>query len=93
MRARRRNGIIFRHVFGPFTEGLQAMIERVSRVLGSAALMLGMAACGSSTEVVAPTVNVSIGQQLIDLKKARDSGALSQSQWEEQKNSLIRSVE
>ena len=69
------------------------MLGRISRVLSAAVLVLGVAACGSSTEVVAPTVNVSIGQQLIDLKKARDSGALTQSQWEQQKKQLINSVE
>jgi hypothetical protein len=51
-----------------------------------------MAACGS-TEVVAPTMNVSVGQQLIDLKKAKDSGAISQGEWEKQKQQLIKSVE
>jgi hypothetical protein len=40
-------------------------------------LMCGLLAACSSTEVVAPTMNVSVGQQLMDLKKARDSGALS----------------
>jgi hypothetical protein len=50
-----------------------------------------MAACGS-TEVVAPSMNVSIGQQLIDLKNAKDSGAVSQREWEQQKKSLIESV-
>lgn len=51
-----------------------------------------LVAC-SSTDVLAPTVNVSVGQQLIDLKKAKDSGALSQSEWEKQKRNLINSVE
>jgi hypothetical protein len=50
-----------------------------------------MVAC-SSTEIVAPSMNVSIGQQLIDLKKAKDSGALSQREWEQQKQRLIDSV-
>jgi len=35
---------------------------------------------------------VSIGQQLIDLKKAKDSGALSDSEWQKQKEKLIDSV-
>lgn len=56
-----------------------------------------LAACGalvacSSTEVVAPTMNVSVGQQLIDLKKARDSGALSQAEWDQQKQRIINAV-
>lgn len=56
-------------------------------------LACGMFAGCSSTQVVAPTMNVSIGQQLMDLKKAKDSGALSQSDWEKQKASLIKSVQ
>lgn len=58
----------------------------------AAAVMLG--ACSSSkTEVLPPTVNVSIGQQLIDLKKARDSGALSPKEYEQQVRKLIDSVQ
>lgn len=52
------------------------------------ALMVGC----SSTEVVAPSMNVSVGQQLIDLKKAKDAGAISQREWEQQKTALINSV-
>lgn len=55
------------------------------------AIMLALAGCGS-TEVVAPTVSVSIGQQLIDLKKARDSGVLTQAEYDKQKANLIASV-
>ena len=63
------------------------MIKTFSIVLMAGAL----SACGS-TEVVAPTMNVSIGQQLIDLKNARDSNAISQKEWEQQKERLISSV-
>lgn len=69
------------------------MLKQLSIVLSGTALALGLVACGSRTEVIAPTVNVSIGQQLIDLKRARDSGAISQSEWESQKKKLINSVE
>jgi hypothetical protein len=55
-------------------------------------LTSGVIAACSSTEVVAPTMNVSVGQQLIDLKKAKDSGALSQADWEKQKAALIKAV-
>jgi hypothetical protein len=55
-------------------------------------LACGLLAACSSTEVVAPTMNVSVGQQLIDLKKAKDSGALSEKEWEQQKKMLIDSV-
>ena len=55
-------------------------------------LACGLLAACSSTEVVAPSMNVSVGQQLIDLKKAKDSGAISQAEWEKQKEQLIKSV-
>jgi hypothetical protein len=51
-----------------------------------------LAACGGN-EVVRPAVNVSVGQQLIDLKKARDAGALSAREYEYQRKRLIDSVE
>lgn len=50
-----------------------------------------LSACGGH-EVVQPTVNVSVGQQLIDLKKARDSGAISPRDYEQQKRALIDNV-
>jgi hypothetical protein len=57
-----------------------------------AAIMV--AACASSsTKVVPPVVNVSIGQQLIDLKKARDSGAITQREYEQQAKRVIDGVD
>jgi len=56
-------------------------------------LVSGLLSACSSTEVVAPTMNVSVGKQLMDLKKARDSGAMSQKEWEQQKDRLIKSVQ
>jgi len=55
------------------------------------AIAAGIGACGSDPP--RPTVSVSVGQQLIDLKKARDSGALSQREYDSQKAQLIRNVE
>ena len=53
-----------------------------------------VAACASSsTKVMPPVVNVSIGQQLIDLKKARDSGAITQREYEQQTKRVIDSVD
>ena len=50
-------------------------------------------ACSSTnTEVLPPTVNVSIGQQLIDLKKAKDSGAISEKEYQTQTRRVIDSV-
>ena len=50
----------------------------------------GLASCSSSsTDVLAPTVNVSIGQQLIDLMKARDAGAISEQEYQAQTRRVI----
>ncbi len=46
----------------------------------------------SSTEVVRGPLDISIGQQLIDLKKAHTSGALNDAEYEQQRKKLIREV-
>ena len=61
-------------------------------VLLSMAMSLALSGCGG-TEVVRPTVSVSVGQQLIDLKKAHDSGALSDKEYQSQKAQLINRVQ
>jgi uncharacterized lipoprotein YmbA len=58
--------------------------------LSVAAITL-LAGC-SSTEVTR-TLDVTVGQQLIDLKKARDNGALSASEYDSQRRKLINNVE
>jgi len=66
-----------------------------ARIAQSAVIvaLLALVACSStSTEVMPPTVNVSIGQQLIDLKKAKDSGAMSQQEYEQQVRQLVDGV-
>jgi uncharacterized lipoprotein YbaY len=67
-------------------------MKAIASVAAAAVLAVTLAACGS-TEVVKAPVNVSVGQQLIDLKKARDSGALNAREYEQQKAQLIKSVE
>jgi cell division protein ZapA (FtsZ GTPase activity inhibitor) len=63
----------------------------LSAVAVMAALLLS--ACSSATtDVLQPTVSVSIGQQLIDLKKAKDAGALSEKEYQAQVKRLIDSV-
>jgi hypothetical protein len=47
----------------------------------------------SSDKVVRAPLEVTIGQQLIDLKKARDNGVLSASEYDSQRKKLIDSVE
>lgn len=54
-------------------------------------LMLGLAAC-SSNQVVRAPLDLTIGQQLIDLKKAHTSGALSAAEYDQQRRRLIDNV-
>jgi hypothetical protein len=70
------------------------MKNTIKRSIGAAALAVTLitAGCGGN-EVLQPTVSVSVGQQLIDLKKARDSGALSERDYERQKKQLIDNVQ
>lgn len=59
---------------------------------GGVLVALMLTGCGGTTEIVQPQVNVSVGQQLIDLKKARDAGALTDAEFQRQKEQLIDSV-
>ena len=68
-------------------------MTRGRRVTAAAALAATLTAAGcGGNEVLQPTVSVSVGQQLIDLKKARDSGAVSERDYERQKEQLIDNV-
>lgn len=64
----------------------------MSRFVVAALLAASMLGACNSTTVMPPNVNVSIGQQLIDLKKARDAGALSEKEYQRQREDLIDSV-
>ena len=69
------------------------MIRPAAVTLGLlVALSPALSGCGSN-EVVRPAVNVSVGQQLIDLKKARDSNAMSADEYDSQRKQLLKNVE
>lgn len=57
-------------------------------VLAAAALL---SSC-SSNQVLRAPVDVTVGQQLIDLKNAHASGALSDREYDQQRRKLIESV-
>lgn len=63
-----------------------------TKLIVVAALVAVLAGC-SSTDVVRAPLDVSIGQQLIDLKKARDNGVLSANEYDSQRRRLIDSVQ
>lgn len=53
---------------------------------------LALTACGgggSRSETSVTNVNVTKGQQLLDLKKALDSGALTQSEYDRQRAQVL----
>lgn len=54
---------------------------------------LAVGGCSSNDVTRTKLLDVTIGQQLIDLKKARDVGALSESEYADQRAALIKSVE
>lgn len=68
------------------------MNRTVSYAVAAFAIALLGGCSSASTEVLPPTVSVSIGQQLIDLKKAKDAGALSEQQYQTQVRRVIDSV-
>jgi uncharacterized lipoprotein len=53
--------------------------------------LLGLAAC-SSNEVLRAPLDISVGQQLIELKQAHNNGAMSAEEYEQQRKQLIRNV-
>lgn len=57
----------------------------------AAVLAFFLTGCGSS-DVIRASVEVTVGQQLIDLKQAHTNGALSKSEYDEQRRRLINSV-
>jgi len=55
--------------------------------IGAAALAILLTGCGGPEGLT--TTSVSIGQQLIDLKNARDSGAISEKEYEKAREKII----
>jgi hypothetical protein len=49
--------------------------------------------CSSSPKHAGPRVDVTIGQQLIELKEAHDVGALSDKEYDRQRKKLIDNLQ
>jgi hypothetical protein len=59
--------------------------------LGAIAICLsGCVIAMGNRDLGPPRAQATIGQQLIDLKKARDAGALTDAEYEEQKEKLLQ---
>ncbi len=57
------------------------------------ALALASAGCwggGSTTSTYSETKTISTGQELMDLKKARDSGAITEAEYQRLRESIIK---
>jgi hypothetical protein len=61
------------------------------KIVSVLALLCALAAC-SGNEVVRAPLELTIGQQLIDLKNAHISGALSKAEYDQQRSKLIDNV-
>jgi hypothetical protein len=61
------------------------------RSLAACLALMALAAC-SSNKVLRGPLDVSIGQQLIELKQAHSNGAMNDAEYEQQRKQLIRNV-
>lgn len=62
---------------------------RSCAVLIMAAAILGGCCGGGTTKVQSTTTTTTTGQQLIDLQKARDSGAITEEQYNKMRQEII----
>lgn len=63
-----------------------------TRILLAAVLIAGALYGCSSPKPAGPRIDVTIGQQLIELKEAHEAGALSDKEYQRQKKQLIDSI-
>ena len=52
-------------------------------------VLYGLAACGGGAEVRSEVSTATVGQQLMDLKKALESGAMTQQEYEQQRKKIL----
>jgi len=63
-------------------------MTRIS-MIAAAAVVAALLVGGCASDAPMTTTNVSLGQQLIDLKDARDKGALSEKEYEKARDKII----
>jgi hypothetical protein len=66
------------------------MLKKMSLPSLLAAALISLAACGGGgAEIKSEITTTSKGQQLIDLKKALDSGAMTQTEYERERGKVL----
>ena len=69
---------------------MSTILPRKLTVLALCGLfLLGVAACGGGAEVTSRVSTTTTGQQLMDLKKALDSGAITQQEYEKERKKIL----
>ena len=61
----------------------------VLTILGTTLALAGCGGGGASSDTQVQNTTVSKGQALIDLKKALDAGAISQSEYDKQRQKIL----
>ena len=70
---------------------MRASVSRVSSLIIATAMTATLAACGGGGADVKSVVNTTTtGQQLIDLQKALDAGAITKEQYDQQKAKILK---
>jgi hypothetical protein len=66
------------------------MIDRLVVLALGGLLLAGVAACaGGGAEVKSEVSTTTVGQQLLDLKRARDAGAMNQEEYEREREKVL----
>lgn len=70
---------------------MRVSMSRIAMLVSSVVLAAMLAACGGGGADVKSVVNTTTtGQQLIDLKKALEAGAITQDQYEKEKARILK---
>jgi hypothetical protein len=68
----------------------EGSITKLTMLMLCGLLLAGVVACGGGgADVKSEISTTTVGQQLIDLKKALDSGALTQQEYEKERKKIL----
>jgi hypothetical protein len=70
------------------TSTITSPTTRLALLILCGLLLLGAAACGGGATVESEVTTATVGQQLIGLKKALDSGAINQKEYERERKKI-----